>query len=52
MTILLVEHDMDVVFALADMITVMVYGENILTAPPQDVRKDPQVKAAYLGEND
>jgi branched-chain amino acid transport system ATP-binding protein len=50
MTILLVEHDMDVVFALADMITVLVYGESIITASPQEVRQDPQVQAAYLGE--
>ena len=51
MTILLVEHDMDVVFALADMITVLVYGESIITATPQEVRQNPQVQAAYLGEN-
>lgn len=51
-TILLVEHDMDVVFSLADMITVLVYGENILTAPPDVVRQNEQVQAAYLGEGD
>lgn len=51
MTILLVEHDMDVVFSLADMITVLVYGENIITASPQEVRENPQVQSAYLGEN-
>ncbi len=51
MTILLIEHDMDVVFSLADMITVLVYGENIITAAPQEVRQNPQVQAAYLGVN-
>lgn len=51
MTILLVEHDMDVVFALADMITVLVYGESIITASPQEIRQNPQVQTAYLGEN-
>ncbi|MFN2352983.1 MAG: ABC transporter ATP-binding protein [Desulfopila sp.] len=50
-TILLVEHDMDVVFSLADMITVLDYGEEILTAPPSKVRQDFQVRKAYLGED-
>lgn len=49
-TILLVEHDMDVVFSLADMVTVLVYGENILTAPPEKVKEDSGVRTAYLGE--
>lgn len=51
-TILLVEHDMDVVFSLADMVTVLVYGENIATAPPEQVRKNQEVRAAYLGEEE
>ena len=51
LTIVLVEHDMDVVFSLADMITVLVYGEHILTASPQEVRLDKRVQEAYLGEN-
>ncbi len=50
-TILLVEHDMDVVFSLADMITVLVYGENIATAPPEQIRLNEMVRSAYLGEN-
>lgn len=48
--ILLVEHDMDAVFALADRITVLVYGQTILTGSVEQVRNDPQVRAAYLGE--
>lgn len=51
LTILLVEHDMDVVFSLADMVTVLVYGKNIATAPPAQIRKNDQVRFAYLGEN-
>lgn len=51
-TILLVEHDMDVVFSLADMITVLVYGRNILTAPPAEVRQNEEVRRAYLGEEE
>ena len=50
LTILLVEHDMDAVFTLADMVTVLVYGENIATAPPEEIRENGQVRAAYLGE--
>lgn len=50
-TILLVEHDMDVVFSLADMVTVLVYGHNILTDSPTNVRTNKEVQAAYLGES-
>ncbi len=50
LTILLVEHDMDVVFSLADMVTVLVYGENIASAPPDRIRENKAVKEAYLGE--
>ena len=50
LTILLVEHDMDVVFSLADMVTVLVYGKNIATAPPAEIRKNKEVRLAYLGE--
>lgn len=49
-SILLVEHDMDAVFALADRITVLVYGETILTATAQEIRGNEQVRAAYLGD--
>jgi branched-chain amino acid transport system ATP-binding protein len=48
-TILLVEHDMDAVFALADRITVLVYGKTIFTGTPDEVRRDAGVRAAYLG---
>lgn len=47
---LLVEHDMDAVFALADRVAVLVYGEIIALGAPGDVRQDAGVKAAYLGE--
>jgi branched-chain amino acid transport system ATP-binding protein len=49
-TILLVEHDMDVVFSLADRVTVLVYGEHAATGTPDEIRGDSQVRSAYLGE--
>ena len=49
-SLLLVEHDMDAVFSLADRITVLVYGEPIATGTPDDIRCHPAVQEAYLGE--
>ena len=48
-TLIVVEHDMGVVFNLADRISVLVYGEIIATGSPEEVRGDPKVQEAYLG---
>jgi branched-chain amino acid transport system ATP-binding protein len=49
-SILLIEHDMEAVFALADRITVLVYGKVMFTGTPDEIRHHPEVKAVYLGE--
>lgn len=51
-TILLVEHDMDAVFAVADTITVMVEGSVLESGPPEQIRNSEEVQAAYLGEEE
>jgi branched-chain amino acid transport system ATP-binding protein len=52
LTILLVEHDMEAVFALADRITVLVYGRVIASGKPEQIRNNAQVRDAYLGEQE
>jgi branched-chain amino acid transport system ATP-binding protein len=49
-TLVIVEHDMSVVFGLADRISVLVYGEIVATGTPAEIRGNPRVREAYLGE--
>ena len=49
-TVLLIEHDMDIVFSFADRISVLVNGGLFVEGPPEEVARDPRVKAVYLGE--
>ena len=49
-TLLIVEHDMSVVFGLADRLSVLVYGRIIASGTPEEIRGNPKVKEAYLGE--
>jgi branched-chain amino acid transport system ATP-binding protein len=49
-TILLIEHDMDAVFSLADRISVLVYGQVIATGTREEIQKNKDVQVAYLGD--
>jgi branched-chain amino acid transport system ATP-binding protein len=51
-TILLVEHDMNAVFALADRISVLVYGRILVTGTPEEIRQNEEVRAVYLGDEE
>jgi branched-chain amino acid transport system ATP-binding protein len=51
-TVVIIEHDMDVVFSLADRITVLSYGTIIATGPPDEIKRNQAVKDAYLGDSD
>jgi branched-chain amino acid transport system ATP-binding protein len=50
-TLIVIEHDMEVVFTIADVITVIHYGKVLASGKPEEIRKDQRVKDAYLGEN-
>jgi ABC-type branched-subunit amino acid transport system ATPase component len=49
-SILLIEHDMNLVFNFADRITVLVNGEELVTGPPSEIAVDPRVREVYLGK--
>jgi branched-chain amino acid transport system ATP-binding protein len=51
LTVLLVEHDMEAVFALADRVAVLVYGKLLRVGTPEEIRSDADVRAAYLGDD-
>ena len=51
-TLVMVEHDMDVVFGMADRISVLVYGEIVASDVPERIRADARVRSAYLGDAD
>jgi len=50
-TVLLVEHDMEVVFSICDRITVLHLGERLMEGTPDEVRRSPEVVTAYLGRS-
>jgi branched-chain amino acid transport system ATP-binding protein len=52
LSILLIEHDMDVVFSLADRVSVLVYGRCVATGTPAEIRANEEVRKAYLGKPD
>lgn len=52
MTKIIIEHDMHVVFSLADKISVLAQGQIIVTGTPEEIKNDPRVKEAYLGESE
>ena len=51
-TILLIEHDMDAVFSLAEVVSVLVFGRIIASGAPAAIRQDSEVQRAYLGDED
>lgn len=48
-TLVVIEHDMDVVFSISDRVTVLYYGKILATGTPEEIREDQEVKKAYLG---
>ncbi len=52
LTMMIVEHDMDVIFTIADRVTVLHYGEVIATGSPDEVRNNPTVREIYLGSTE
>jgi branched-chain amino acid transport system ATP-binding protein len=49
-TLIIIEHDMEVVFSLADIVTVMNYGTIVASGKPEEIRGDKRIKEIYLGE--
>ena len=50
LTVIFIEHDMDIVFGISDEVTVLSYGEIVVSGKPEEIKSNPKVQEIYLGE--